>query len=546
MTVRRWITGAIAAGLVAVGAAPLVAQNQPRPGQIRASTIAELREWDARIDGMLRSGDLVVRRVFDDPSVPGRTHERADQYHRGVKVFGADVVRQLDRGQTVSVFGGLYPDIDLDTTPGLTREEARAAIERLTGMRLGASRLPDLMVLPRPSGGYALTYRARVATLGDVRVYFLDATTGDLLFDYSDKKTQSAVGKGVGVLGDSKKLSVQSASGQFLASDELRPPSVRTFDMHGNILRLIDILNGDTPLADSDLARDPDNEWTDGATVDAHAYAGWVYDYFFKRFGRRGLDNRDLGLLSFVHPASRQDLFANLAAYGDEVLDYYINAFYCCDGVMVYGEGLPPGYVLSGSGQYVDFFSAALDIVAHELTHGVTDFSSGLIYQNESGALNEAFSDIMATAVEFFFEPPGSGLQRADYLLGEDVFRPGGIRSMANPGSFGDPDHYSTRYTGTSDNGGVHINSAIPNQAFYLAIEGGTNRTSGLSVQGVGAASREQIEQVFYRAFTLLLPANATFSVARAACEQAARDLYGESSAAYRAVTQAWAAVGVS
>ena len=92
----------------------------------------------------------------------------------------------------------------------------------------------------------------------------------------------------------------------------------------------------------------------------------------------------------------------------------------------------------------------------------------------------------------------------------------------------------------------MHTNSAIPNQAFYLAIEGGTNRTSGLSVQGVGAANREQIEKVFYRAFTQLMPSNATFSVARAATIQAARDLYSSGSAAERAVTQAWTAVGVN
>ena len=138
------------------------------------------------------------------------------------------------------------------------------------------------------------------------------------------------------------------------------------------------------------------------------------------------------------------------------------------------------------------------------------------------------------------------GNLRADYLIGEDVFRPGGIRSMSNPASFGDPDHYSTRYTGSDDEGGVHINSSIVNQAFYLAVEGGTNRTSGMSVSGVGAGNREQIEQIFYRAFTLMLPSNATFSVAREATEQAARDLYGASSAAFRAVSQAWAAVGVS
>ena len=82
-------------------------------------------------------------------------------------------------------------------------------------------------------------------------------------------------------------------------------------------------------------------------------------------------------------------------------------------------------------------------------------------------------------------------------------------------------------------------------EAFYLAIEGGTNRTSGVSVTGVGAANREQIERVFYRAFTQMLPSGATFSLARAATVQAARDLYGGGSPAERAVQQAWSAVGV-
>lgn len=210
---------------------------------------------------------------------------------------------------------------------------------------------------------------------------------------------------------------------------------------------------------------------------------------------------------------------------------------------MVYGVGLPAG--VTAGGLTVDFFSGALDIVAHELTHGVTDYTSKLIYQDEAGALNEAFSDIMATGAEFFFQRTGSGSMEADYLIGEDTIRPGGIRSMADPGAFGDPDHYSRRYTGDEDNGGVHVNSAIANHAFYLAIEGGTNRTSGAVVSGVGAANREQIERTFYRAFTQMLPSNATFSLARAATLQAARDLYGAGSPAERSVQQAWSAVGV-
>jgi thermolysin len=197
-------------------------------------------------------------------------------------------------------------------------------------------------------------------------------------------------------------------------------------------------------------------------------------------------------------------------------------------------------------GQNIDYFAGALDVVAHELTHGVTEYTSNLIYRNESGALDEAFSDVMGTSVEFFFQPAGDGALKADYVMGEDVVRPGGIRNMANPGVFGDPDHYSKRYLGTGDNGGVHINSTIVTHAFYLSVEGGTNRTSGLSVQGVGAGSRDQIEKVFYRAFTQLIPSSANFSVARAATIQAAQDLYGGNSAAVRAITQAWNAVGVN
>jgi thermolysin len=246
-------------------------------------------------------------------------------------------------------------------------------------------------------------------------------------------------------------------------------------------------------------------------------------------------------MTSIVHPVRRDDW----ASVPSSVLNlYYLNAFYAGRGIMVYGEGLPAGVTVGG--RQWNYFSGALDVVAHELAHGVTDYTSGLIYRNESGALNEAFSDIIGTSVEYFYQQAGSGYLKADYLLGEDLTAPSGaLRSMADPQAYDDPDHYSKRYTGTADNGGVHSNSGIANHAFYLAVEGGVNRTSGLAVQGVGAASREKIEKVFYRGFTQLLPANATFSIARAATLQAARDLYGGGSDVERAIEQAWTAVGV-
>ena len=139
----------------------------------------------------------------------------------------------------------------------------------------------------------------------------------------------------------------------------------------------------------------------------------------------------------------------------------------------------------------------------------MTAFTSNLIYQNESGALNESLSDIMGVAVEFDYQPLGSGLARADWLLGEDATQSvTGGRNFITPNATGYPDHYSIKVITSADNGGVHINSSISNHAFYLAIMGGTNRVSGLSVEGVGFSNRKQIEKVFYRAFTQILTAS--------------------------------------
>ncbi len=428
---------------------------------------------------------------------------------------------QQQRGVTLEIFGQLYGDIDLSTTPGLSEEQARSRVTALAGMQPGADTRPELMVLPvdadTPAANgspYRLVWRMRTMTAGaDIVQYFIDATSGDVVLQYSDRQTQSAVGRARGVLGDSKKISVSGGGSQFTATDLLRPPAIITYDMKGDPIRTEDFLNGRLLLNDGDIAADDDDNWTDGAVDDAHVYAGYTYDYYFKRFGRHGLDNNNIRMRSLANPVKRLDL----QTYGNQFPDFFVNAFYAGNGLMVYGVGLPPGFTLDSpvGRQSWDFLSGALDIVTHELTHGVTEFTSNLIYRNESGALNEAFSDMMGTSAEFFFQPPGGGPLNADYLIGEDVVRPGGLRSLASPGQFGDPDHYSKRFIGVADNGGVHTNSLIASHAFYLAIEGGTDRTSGLSVQGVGSANREQIEKVMYRTFTQLLPSNATFSLAR-------------------------------
>jgi Zn-dependent metalloprotease len=194
-------------------------------------------------------------------------------------------------------------------------------------------------------------------------------------------------------------------------------------------------------------------ETKDPEVINAYDSAGQVRTYFKQVLNRDSIDNRALNLVLNVHFGTN---FNNAFWDGDE---------------MTFGDG--DGVVFSG-------FARSLDVVAHELAHGVTQFASGLVYQNESGALNEHFSDVFGTAITQWanHESP----EDADWLIGDEIMGPDlygeALRSMRDPGSAYDnpiigkdpqPAHYSNRYTGTGDNGGVHINSGIPNRAFYLA-----------------------------------------------------------------------------
>lgn len=536
------LVGAVALATALAVHTPITGQSRSGLVTIAADTPGELRAWDALVDRLARDGELRLRRTWEDTLVAGRRHERFDQYYRGVRVFGGDVARQLDGSMTVSVFGTLYEGIAIDPTPRLSADEARAAIEAAAGTEPPEHMAPELVVVPRTEGGYALAYVGRAFADLEMRVYFVDAMTGTIIRSYSDFQPQ-VVGKGRGVYNDDKKVSARQSATQYVADDKLRPPAIATYDMRGDFARLQNFLAGRVTAVEADFASDADNNWTDGPNVDAHAYAGMFYDYLFKRFGRRGIDDNNLRIVTFVHPVRLADIWSQPASI---VGLYYLNAFYCrtCGsdgrGVVVFGEGAPAGFL---PGLTVHSFAGAIDVVAHELTHAVTAYTSRIGGAGEGGSLNEGFSDILGTAVEFFFQPAGNGPLRAEYWTGEDLTVPPGafVRSLINPAESGHPDHYSRRNPAR----GIHFNSTILGHAFYLAIEGGANRTSGLAVRGVGAANRDQIEKVFFRAFAFLMPSAGTFALARVATIQAARDLYGAGSTAERAVTEAWDAVGV-
>jgi thermolysin len=561
LPLTRWVRPRfvpLVLGLLAMPlGAVLLGQGAPAEVRGRATTVAAsgdvAESWAARVESMSRAGTLRLSASVEDTMLEGRVHDRFDQYAGDARIYGAQLVRQRSAAGVESVFGQIYPDdLGISLTPKLSADDAVAKVAAIAGRGPLAGRAPELVVLPREDGSFTLTWLAKVRVGADVVALFVDAQTGAEVDRYSVIEKQSAVGVGTGVLGDRKKLSTRQASGVFLADDALRPPSLITYDLKGNVDRTVDLLDGVIQPAPSDIGSDTDNTWIDGPVVDGHAYVGYTYDYYFQRFGRRGLDGNNHAIRAIVHPAKRDDI---LTLPDDFVDAFLLNAFWCGDcgsnGFMVFGEGLPSRFILS-TGQAVNFFSAGFDVVAHELSHGVTQFTSNLIYRNESGALNEAFSDIMAVGAENYVRTTGRSQLPPDYIIGEDVFTPvrggapTGIRSLADPGAFGDPDHYTRRFIGLQDNGGVHTNSMIAGHAYFLAIEGGTNRTSGLAVTGVGGANREQIERVFYRAFTAYLTPGATFAQARQATLRAASELFGDSSPAFRAVSQAWTAVGVN
>lgn len=256
----------------------------------------------------------------------------------------------------------------------------------------------------------------------------------------------------------------------------------------------------------------------DADALAAYDHAGVVRRFFGEVLGRSSIDNRGLDLVLNVHFGSN-----------------YNNAFWDGDE-MTFGDG--DGVIFTG-------FARSLDVVAHELAHGVTQFTSALIYEDESGALNEHFSDVFGTAITQW--TAGDSPQEADWLVGDEIMGPDlygeALRSMAHPGSAYDnaimgkdpqPAHYDDRYRGAADNGGVHINSGIANRAFYLAA--------------TELGDTLQATRIWYHALHAL-PPDATFAQAAEQVATSARILV-KSGAVAKGATQivrgAWQAVGVA
>ncbi|MGR9086316.1 MAG: M4 family metallopeptidase [Gammaproteobacteria bacterium] len=255
----------------------------------------------------------------------------------------------------------------------------------------------------------------------------------------------------------------------------------------------------------------------DIAVNEAYDGAGATYDLFHEVYERNSIDDQGLRIDSTVH-------------YGRQ----YDNAFWN-GSQMVYGDG---------DGRLFNRFTISVDVIGHELTHGVVQFEAGLIYRNESGALNESFADVFGSLVKQ--RTLNQTVDQADWLIGAGLLAPGvsgeGLRSLKAPGTAYDdpmlgrdpqPAHYNDRFRGAQDNGGVHINSGIPNRAFYLAAT------------EIGGFAWEKAGRIWYVALRDFLRSRSNFRRAAVVTIAVAGELYGQGSAEQAAVSNAWQSVGV-
>lgn len=338
------------------------------------------------------------------------------------------------------------------------------------------------------------------------RLIYIDAETGRVLFENQEIHEADVVGTANTAYSGVKNITSSGSGTSYLLRETTRGKGINTMNLRN--LTTFSPTNFSSTSANWNLAG------KDQYALDAHFGAETTYDYYKNVHGRNSIDNAGFALNSYVH-------------YGTN----YVNAFW--DGSkMTYGDG---------SGSVLPL--TAMDVCGHEITHGLTTRTANLTYSNESGALNEGFSDIFGTAIEFYSNPT---TYTPNWTIGERMNFT--IRNMANPKQYGDPDTYKgTNWvpSGGSDNGGVHTNSGVLNYWFYLLTVGksGTNDFNfNYAVQGIGL---DKAAKIAFRTLTVYLTASSTFSSARTWSIQAATDLYGAASNEVAQVKNAWCAVNV-
>ncbi|MFF1834687.1 M4 family metallopeptidase [Streptomyces sp. NPDC058231] len=485
--------------------------------EANASKVATAKEL-----GLGSQEKLVVRDVIQDND--GTTHTRYERTFGGLPVLGGDLVVEASKsGATENVSkASKVTSAQLkavstaaDVAPAAAEKQALGAAKAAGAEKTAADKAPRKVVW-MAQGKPQLAYETVVGGLqedgtpNELHVV-TDAASGAKLYEWQ------AIETGTGNTEYSGQVTLGTAP-SYTLTDTGRG-NHKTYN-----------LNHSTSSGTGTLYSGSDDVWGDGtpqntetAAADAHYGAAETWDYYKNVQGRTGIRGDGIGAYSRVH-------------YGNS----YVNAFwddscFC----MTYGDG-------SGNTSPL----TSLDVAAHEMSHGVTAATAGLNYSGESGGLNEATSDIFATAVEFY---ANNATDQGDYLIGEKIDINGDgtpLRYQDKPSKDGaSKDSWSSSLGGLD----VHYSSGPANHFFYLLSEGSGAKTingvsynsptsDGLPVTGIG---RDKAALIWYKALTTKFTSTTNYAAARTGTLAAAGELYGTSSAEYKSVADAWAGINV-
>ena len=408
-------------------------QPIPRPAGVAANANAPhvarafLSSAQSTVEPPNSTTDLATESVH--PSSANGRVVRFQQKIHGIPILGGETLVDLDQGGNIrsassETLPGAVPKLNAPVNSSTAKQTGRTAVARSLGVpasSLAVTKPEQWIFDPRILG----------TQKGDSTLVWRMEVTG---------RADAAI----------KHLVLIDAHRGFVAldSDEINESRNRT---------VCDAANSAAGYPCTSPVRTETGPTSSQAEVNkAFTYAGDTYDFYHSRFGRDSIDNAGMTLKSTVRYCPPGDSCP------------YQNAFWNGQQ-MTYGDG----------------FAAADDVVGHELTHGVTEYTSDLVYSNQSGAINESLSDIFG---EFIDLTNSSGTDTAEtrWQMGEDIPGFGVIRNMKNPPQFGDPDRMGSPYfyTGGWDNGGVHTNSGVGNKFAYLLTDGET--FNGYTVTGLG------------------------------------------------------------
>lgn len=455
----------------------------------------------------LDKAEYVVKKADKDEL--GMQHFRTSLMSDGIPVYGAELIVHTDASGYVTVVNGNLeinvPDKKWKKDINLSEAEAIEIAEASLGFELN----PDNYTSSPNTELFIYNHEnvwqpVYIVNLNFVDPYaanlfvYINAENGNILKSQNAIMDTAATGTGIGVLGATRTLQLDYVSGKYYMRDVTKGALIETYNANF------------TSSIPGTIVSDTDNNFnasSQAPAVDAHANTEIVYNFYKDNYNRNSFDNNGATMKSTVN-------------YREVSYEPYNNAFW--NGTqMVYGDG---------DGVNLGPVGSALDVVAHEFTHAVTQYTADLVYENQPGALNESMSDVFGYLIEG---------QSTDWLMGEDCYTPGtpgdAFRSLQNPTLYDQPDHMDDyQYlpnTSAGDWGGVHINSGIPNKAFYLAATTINNN--------------DKMADIYYRALTQYLTTTSQFIDARTALIQAATDLYGSSSAEVTAIANAYTSVGI-